>query len=346
MANPCGTRTPCPDSFWNISPSDAFFPPTSGTSSMPNSSKKRTYPDVLMTCPLIARQAVGSIEPDAHVMRRRTRPISLPDTAVLIVQAAQEAGVHAADSGTHKFTPGRSSTPVAGCTCDSATNANLPQRHARCQGRRSLEWATARPEVASAARTHAHQPTAAAGSPTPSAGATLSTRLRIMNWEEGGQESEDLVLFCSARGVVRLKVACNRCCAQTRELRGDHNGYPGGCKRLWACRPKLLPCGRRTTRGRHHRHRDRRGERPHGQQDSCAPAQIRLRPRALTARYIARRRGATGGGAADQGVVHRSRARGAAVGRSRRGCRNRVDRSVHRRGAGPRSPPRRSEEGG
>src|SRR5271156_1750574 len=160
MANPCGTRTPCPDSFWNISPSDAFFPPTSGTSSMPNSSKKRTYPDVLMTCPLIARQAVGSIEPDAHVMRRRTRPISLPDTAVLIVQAAQEAGVHAADSGTHKFTPRRSSTPVPAFTCDSATNANLPQRHARCQGRRSPEWATARPEVASAARTHAHQPTA------------------------------------------------------------------------------------------------------------------------------------------------------------------------------------------
>src|SRR5271156_525432 len=153
MANPCGTRTPCPDSFWNISPSDAFFPPTSGTSSMPNSSKKRTYPDVLMTCPLIARQAVGSIEPDAHVMRRRTRPISLPDTAVLIVQAAQEAGVHAADSGTHKFTPGRSSTPVAGRTCDSATNANLPQRHARCQGRRSLEWVTARPEVGRKART-------------------------------------------------------------------------------------------------------------------------------------------------------------------------------------------------
>src|SRR5271155_3042791 len=88
MANPCGTRTPCPDSFWNISPSEAFFPPTSGTSSMPNSSKNRTNLDVLMTCPLIARQAVGSVEPDAHVMQRRTRPISLPDNAVLIVQAA------------------------------------------------------------------------------------------------------------------------------------------------------------------------------------------------------------------------------------------------------------------
>src|ERR1700744_1587955 len=89
MANPCGTRTPCPDSFWNISPSDAFFPPTSGTSSMPNSSKKRTYPDVLMTYPLLARQAVGGIESDPHGMWGRTRPVSLPDTAVLVVQAAQ-----------------------------------------------------------------------------------------------------------------------------------------------------------------------------------------------------------------------------------------------------------------
>src|ERR1700739_2105051 len=90
MANPCGTRTPCPDSFWKISPSDAFFPPTSGTSSMPNSSKKRTYPDILMTCPLVARQAVGSIEPDPYVTQHRTRPISLPDTAARDVQAAQE----------------------------------------------------------------------------------------------------------------------------------------------------------------------------------------------------------------------------------------------------------------
>jgi hypothetical protein len=137
---------------------------------MPNSSKKRTYPDVLMTCPLVARQAVGSIEPDPHVMQGRTRPAPLPDNAVLIVQAA---------SGS------RGARRRLGCTCDSATNANLPQRHARCQGRRSLEWVTARPEVASAARTHAHQPTAAPGSPSPSAGATLSTRLRIMNWEEG-----------------------------------------------------------------------------------------------------------------------------------------------------------------
>src|SRR5450755_3013211 len=90
MANPCGTRTPCLDSFCNISPSDAFFPPTSGTSSMPNSSKKRTYLDVLMTYPLVARQAVGSIESDPHGMQCRTRPISLPDNAVLVVQAAQE----------------------------------------------------------------------------------------------------------------------------------------------------------------------------------------------------------------------------------------------------------------
>ena len=42
MANPCGMRTFWLDSFWNISPSDAFLPPTSGTSSMPISSKKRT----------------------------------------------------------------------------------------------------------------------------------------------------------------------------------------------------------------------------------------------------------------------------------------------------------------
>src|SRR5271165_816363 len=90
MANPCGTRTPCPDSFWNISPSDAFFPPTSGTSSMPNSSKKRTYLDLLITCPLVARQAVGSIESGPHVTQGRDRPVSLPDTAVLVVQVAQE----------------------------------------------------------------------------------------------------------------------------------------------------------------------------------------------------------------------------------------------------------------
>src|SRR5271166_2680193 len=132
MANPCGTRTPCPDSFWNISPSDAFFPPTSGTSSMPNSSKKRTYLDVLMTCPLfslVTRQVVGSIEPGPHVMQRRTRPVSLPG-----------------NRGTNKFTPGRSSTPMAACISGSATNANLPQRQARCQGRRSLESA-GEPEV-------------------------------------------------------------------------------------------------------------------------------------------------------------------------------------------------------
>ena len=72
MANPCGTRTPCPDSFWNISPSEAFFPPTSGTSSMPKSSKKRTYPDVLMTCPLVACQAVAA------------QPESLPHNAVFV----------------------------------------------------------------------------------------------------------------------------------------------------------------------------------------------------------------------------------------------------------------------
>ena len=42
MAKPCGTRTPWAESFWYISPSDAFFPPTDGTSSIPISSKKRT----------------------------------------------------------------------------------------------------------------------------------------------------------------------------------------------------------------------------------------------------------------------------------------------------------------
>src|ERR1700752_1098909 len=63
MENPCGTRTPCPASFWNISPREAFLPPTSGTSSMPKSSKKRTYSDVLMTCPLVARQAAPTSSP-------------------------------------------------------------------------------------------------------------------------------------------------------------------------------------------------------------------------------------------------------------------------------------------
>jgi len=42
-----------------------------------------------MTCPLVARQAVGGIESDPHGMRGRTRPVSLPDAAVLVVQAAQ-----------------------------------------------------------------------------------------------------------------------------------------------------------------------------------------------------------------------------------------------------------------
>src|ERR1700738_4164834 len=82
MANPCGTRTPCPDSFWNISPSEAFLPPTSGTSSMPNSSKKRTYLDVLITCPLVAHQA----------------PVALPEPP-------------------HQVPPHRSSTPVCGVYC-------------------------------------------------------------------------------------------------------------------------------------------------------------------------------------------------------------------------------------
>ena len=51
--------------------------------------------------------------------------------------------VHA-DSGRIKSRPCRSSTPVAACTAaHSATNASLPQRHARSQGRRSLEWVTA-----------------------------------------------------------------------------------------------------------------------------------------------------------------------------------------------------------
>src|SRR5271167_710703 len=127
MANPCGTRTPCPDSFWNISPSDAFFPPTSGTSSMPNSSKKRTYPGVLMTCPLVAHQAVGGIEHDAHVMLRRTRPGSLPDNAI------RRGGTR---------TIGAFDVAVRCRTADSATDANLPRRHAPCQGRKSLDWVT------------------------------------------------------------------------------------------------------------------------------------------------------------------------------------------------------------
>ena len=43
MANPFGTRTPLPESFWYISPSEAFLPAdASATSSMPNSSKKET----------------------------------------------------------------------------------------------------------------------------------------------------------------------------------------------------------------------------------------------------------------------------------------------------------------
>ena len=55
--------------------------------------------------------------------------------------------VHA-DSGRIKSRPCRSSTPVAACTAaHSATNASLPQRHARSQGRRSLEWVTAQREV-------------------------------------------------------------------------------------------------------------------------------------------------------------------------------------------------------
>src|SRR6476469_247917 len=61
MANPCGMRTFWLDSFWNISPSEAFLPPTSGTSSMPISSKKRTYPDVPMTCPLVALWAAPQL---------------------------------------------------------------------------------------------------------------------------------------------------------------------------------------------------------------------------------------------------------------------------------------------
>ena len=61
MANPFGIRTPWPDSFWYISPSEAFLPPTSGTSSMPNSSKKRTYLGIVMICPLVARHSVGAV---------------------------------------------------------------------------------------------------------------------------------------------------------------------------------------------------------------------------------------------------------------------------------------------
>ena len=43
VAKPLGTLIPCGVSSRYISPSDAFLPPTSGTSSMPISSKKRMY---------------------------------------------------------------------------------------------------------------------------------------------------------------------------------------------------------------------------------------------------------------------------------------------------------------
>ena len=88
-------------------------------------------------------------------------------------------------------TEGRINSRLVGrglrCPRVPAIAPQMPTSHRgtqRCQGRRSLEWVTARREVASAARMHAHQPTAAAGSPTPSAEPALSTRLRIMNWEE------------------------------------------------------------------------------------------------------------------------------------------------------------------
>src|SRR5512132_3239953 len=73
MANPCGTRTFWLDNFWIISPNEAFLPPTSGTSSMPNSSKKRTYPDVLMICPLVARQALRYGD-HRHTQRHNCQP--------------------------------------------------------------------------------------------------------------------------------------------------------------------------------------------------------------------------------------------------------------------------------
>src|SRR6185437_5501616 len=43
MAKPFGTRTPSFESFRYISPSEAFLPPTSGTSSIPISSKNLRY---------------------------------------------------------------------------------------------------------------------------------------------------------------------------------------------------------------------------------------------------------------------------------------------------------------
>ena len=54
--------------------------------------------------------------------------------------------------------------------------------------------------------------------------------------------------------------------AETTDISRRHHGDPGGRERLRPCRPKLLPRGGRTTDGRHHRHRDRGGERPHRHQ--------------------------------------------------------------------------------
>jgi len=171
-------------------------------------------------------------------------------------------------------------------------------RGARAEGNR-MGWPDGR--WRQRRRMHAHQPTAAGGSPTPSAGPSLGTRLWIMNREEGP---------AAMRGPCPLLLGLT-------------------------CRPKLLPCGRRATRGRHHRHRDRGGQRPHRQWDFGASTQIRLRPGALSARGVGRRRGHCGRGPSDQSVVHRRRAGSTAVGRSRRGCSHRVHRSIHRRGAGP-----------
>ena len=85
---------------------------------------------------LSSRSASSSRQPDSHVTQRRTCSVS-----------DRGRSYHRTHAGRGRI----NSRPVDACTGGrSATDANLPQGHARSQGRRSLEWVTARREVASA----------------------------------------------------------------------------------------------------------------------------------------------------------------------------------------------------
>ncbi len=128
-------------------------------------------------------------------------------------------------------------------------------------GPKVIEWGTARREVVSAV---------ADACPAAHRGAGIAHPFGRTGGEREAPDHERRKERAGMRGPCPLLARSQAwsdsrwravdALARRQNWRGDHDGYPGGRERFWACRPKLLPCGRRATRGRHHRHRDRGGQ--------------------------------------------------------------------------------------